>query len=117
MPSHEAGWAHADGALKAPPWLRQPTDPNELVPQLWSTTATKTDGVLTVGGVPLPDLAAAHGTPAYVLDEADFRARARAFRDAFADYDVFYAGKAFLCTTTARWVDEEGLSLDVCSGG
>ena len=45
----------------------------------------------------LPDLVAEHGTPAYVLDEADFRARARAFRDAFAGYDVFYAGKAFLC--------------------
>ena len=41
----------------------------------------------------------------------------RAFRDGFADYDVFYAGKAFLCTTVARWVAEEGLSLDVCSGG
>ncbi len=58
-----------------------------------------------------------HGSPAYVLDEADFRARARSFRDAFAGYDVFYAGKAFLCTAVARWVDEEGLSLDVCSSG
>ena len=36
---------------------------------------------------------------------------------AFGDYDVFYAGKAFLCTTVARWVAEEGLCLDVCSGG
>ena len=58
-----------------------------------------------------------HGTPAYVLDEQDFRARARAFREAFAAYDVFYAGKAFLCTAVARWVAEEGLSLDVCTGG
>src|SRR6185436_9153503 len=30
---------------------------------------------------------------------------------------VYYAGKAFLCTTVARWIAEEGLSLDVCSGG
>ena len=45
----------------------------------------------------LPELVREHGSPAYVLDEADFRARARAFRDAFAGYDVFYAGKAFLC--------------------
>jgi diaminopimelate decarboxylase len=67
--------------------------------------------------VPLTELSAQHGSPAYVLDEADFRARARAFREAFADYDVFYAGKAFLCTAVARWVAEEGLSLDVCSGG
>jgi diaminopimelate decarboxylase len=52
-----------------------------------------------------------------VLDEADFRGRARAFAEAFGDYDVYYAGKAFLCTTVARWVAEEGLSLDVCTAG
>ena len=116
-PSHEAGWAHADGALKGPSWLREPADANALVPLLWSQTAHKSDGVLTVGGVPLTDLVAEHGSPAYVLDESDFRSRARAFRDAFAGYDVFYAGKAFLCTTVARWIAEEGLNLDVCSDG
>src|SRR3954462_8101691 len=115
--THEAGWAHAPGALRTPAWLREPADPNALVSHLWSQTAHKEDGVLTVGGVRLTDLTAQHGSPAYVLDEADFRGRARAFREAFADYDVFYAGKAFLCTATARWVLEEGLSLDVCSGG
>ena len=118
MPTaHPSGWAHADGALRGPHWLREPADPNVLVEHLWSRTATKTDGVLAVGGVPLPELVREHGSPAYVLDEDDFRARARAFRDAFAAYDVFYAGKAFLCTTVARWLAEEGLSLDVCSGG
>ncbi len=117
MPSHEAGWAHADGALKGPSWLRPPTDPNALVPTLWSSTARKVDGDLTIGGVALADLVADFMTPAYVLDEADLRARARSFRDAFATFDVFYAGKAFLCTEVARWIDEEGLSLDVCSGG
>jgi diaminopimelate decarboxylase len=116
--SHEAGWAHADGALRGPSWLRPPADVNRLVPLLWSTTARKNaDGALEVGGVDLRQLVAEHGSPAYVLDEADFRSRARAFREAFADYDVYYAGKAFLCTTVARWVAEEGLSLDVCSNG
>jgi diaminopimelate decarboxylase len=113
--THEAGWAHAPGALRGPAWLRQPADPNALVSQLWSSTAHKVDGDLSVGGVALADLAAEFNTPAYVLDEADFRSRARAFREAFSAYDVFYAGKAFLCTTVARWVAEEGLSLDVCS--
>lgn len=115
--THEAGWAHAPGALRGPAWLRPPADPNALVPLLWSGTAHKDDGDLVVGGVRLPDLAAEVNTPAYVLDEADFRARAAAFRDAFAEYDVYYAGKAFLCTTVARWVAEEGLCLDVCSPG
>nr|WP_191279682.1 diaminopimelate decarboxylase [Nocardioides flavus (ex Wang et al. 2016)] len=100
-----------------PHWLREPRDPDALVPSLWPRTATKDDGVLSVGGVPLPELVREHGSPAYVLDEADFRARASAFRDAFASYDVYYAGKAFLCTTVVRWLAEEGLSLDVCSGG
>lgn len=123
MPTaHPSGWAHADGALRGPHWLREPSDPDALVPLLWSRTATKVDGVLSVGGVPLPELVREHGSPAYVLDEADFRSRAVAFRDAFArqgsvQFDVYYAGKAFLCTTVARWLAEEGLSLDVCSGG
>jgi diaminopimelate decarboxylase len=117
MPSHEAGWAHAEGALKGPAWLRQPSDPNALVPLLWSSTAAKVDGDLTVGGVAVADLVAEHNTPAYILDEADLRARARSFRDAFATFDVYYAGKAFLCTTVAKWIAEEGLSLDVCTDG
>ena len=115
--AHEAGWAHAEGRPR-PAWLRRRTDVNDLVPLLWSSTARKNDdGALEVGGVDLRDLVAEHGSPAYVLDEADFRARARAFREAFGGYDVFYAGKAFLCTTVARWVAEEGLCLDVCSAG
>ncbi|MGB0100270.1 MAG: diaminopimelate decarboxylase [Nocardioides sp.] len=115
--SHEAGWAHAPGALRGPSWLRPPADPDALVQHLWSQTARKVDGELHVGGLPVPELVADVNTPAYVLDEEDFRARARAFRDAFSSYDVFYAGKAFLCTAVARWVHEEGLCLDVCSSG
>ncbi|WP_193604662.1 diaminopimelate decarboxylase [Nocardioides dongkuii] len=115
--THEAGWAHAPGALRGPSWLREPEDPDALVAHLWSSTAHKVDGVLHVGGAAVADVVAEHNTPAYVLDEADFRARARAFRDAFSAYEVFYAGKAFLCTAVARWVQEEGLSLDICSTG
>ena len=117
MRAHEAGWAHAEGA-RGPSWLRMPSDVNALVPLLWSSTARKNeDGALEVGGVDMRELVAEHGSPAYVLDEADFRSRARAFVEAFGDYEVFYAGKAFLCTTVARWAAEEGLSLDVCSEG
>jgi diaminopimelate decarboxylase len=115
--SHPSGWAHADGALRGPHWLREPEDVNRLVPHLWATTAEKVDGVLHVGGAAVPDVVADVNTPAYLLDEVDFRVRARAFRDAFAGYDVYYAGKAFLCTAVAAWVQEEGLLLDVCTGG
>ncbi|MGZ4438441.1 MAG: diaminopimelate decarboxylase, partial [Nocardioidaceae bacterium] len=118
MRAHEAGWAHAEASVRGPSWLSAPEDVNALVPQLWSTSARKNDaGALEVGGVDLRDLVAEHGSPAYVLDEADFRSRARAFREAFADYDVYYAGKSFLCTTVVRWAAEEGLCLDVCSDG
>ena len=87
-------------------------------PVLWPTTAGRNDdGVLTIGGVSVADIAREFGTPAYVLDEADFRARARAWRDAMPDGDVFYATKAFLCTTVARWMHEEGIGLDVSTGG
>jgi diaminopimelate decarboxylase len=97
----------------------------ELLPQLWARTVARDDeGRLTVGGVDVVSLAREFGTAAYVIDEEDFRARARAFRDEFAapfeplgGVDVYYAGKAFLCTEVARWVADEGLSLDVCSGG
>lgn len=107
-----------DYAGSSPHWLREPADVNALVPVLWSASARKDDdGVLHVGGLAIPDLVADVNTPAYVLDEDDFRARARSFRDGFAGYDVYYAGKAFLSTAVARWVAEEGLSLDVCSDG
>jgi diaminopimelate decarboxylase len=114
--AHEAGALHADLGHRGPPWLRAPQDVNELVTPLWSSTAVK-DEALRVGGVDVRDLVAEHGSPAYVLDEQDFRSRARAFREGFKDFDVFYAGKAFLCSTVVRWVMEEGLNLDVCSGG
>ncbi len=113
-----AGAVNGRAGQRGPSWLVEPPDTDALVQPLWSSTARKrADGVLEVGGVALTDLALEHGTPTYVVDEVDLRARARAFRDAFAGYDIYYAGKAFLCRAVARWVVEEGLSLDVCTGG
>ena len=117
MRAHEAGALHADINVRGPAWLREPVDANALVPHLWPGTAEKRDGVLHVGGVDVRDLAV-RGRHAGVRPRRGGLPRpGRAFRDAFASYDVFYAGKAFLCTTVARWVAEEGLGLDVCSGG
>ncbi|MFC5719144.1 diaminopimelate decarboxylase [Streptomyces gamaensis] len=74
-------------------------------------------GDLAVGGVPLTELADRFGTPCYVVDEDEVRARARAWRAALPDAEVAYAGKAFLCRAMVHWIEEEGLSLDVCSAG
>ena len=117
MRSHEAGALHGQAGDRGPAWLHAPEDVNQLVPQLWSSSVSRVDGVLTVAGESVLDIAEEFGTPTYVVDEDDFRQRARGFRDAFRDADVYYAAKAFLCTATARWVVEEGLNIDVCSGG
>ena len=74
-------------------------------------------GGLSLRGRAVADLVAEHGSPVFLLDEADFRARARAFARAFDGCQVYYAAKAFLSRAVARWVAEEGLSIDVCSGG
>ncbi|WP_130865571.1 diaminopimelate decarboxylase [Acidipropionibacterium timonense] len=115
---HVAGSVHADVAAPGPQWLTVPTDVNALHPRLWSATVRRgPDGAIEVGGVDVRTLADRVGTAAYVLDEEDFRQRAGAFRDAFAGWDVYYAGKAFLTRTIAAWVQDLGLCLDVCTAG
>jgi diaminopimelate decarboxylase len=85
---------------------------------LWPNgTRTTGDGDLAVGGVPLAVLAARFGTPCQVLDEAEVRRRARAFRRALPEAEVVFAGKSLPCRSVFRWLAEEGLSLDVCSAG
>ncbi|MEO3942569.1 diaminopimelate decarboxylase [Paenarthrobacter nicotinovorans] len=110
----------------APEWLAVPGDLNALQAPMWAAGVEKNDaGEVTVEGVSVSELKEQFGTPLFVMSESDFRARARAFKDAFdaafADIcggvDVYYAGKSFLCTAVASWVAEEGLRLDTCSGG
>ncbi|MGW3463322.1 diaminopimelate decarboxylase [Streptomyces olivaceoviridis] len=85
---------------------------------VWPASTTESGpGRLAVGGVRLAEIADRFGTPVYVLDEAEVRHRCRTYRDAFPDAEVLYAAKAFLCRAMVRWMDEEGLGLDVCSAG
>jgi diaminopimelate decarboxylase len=71
-----------------------------------------------MAGIPLTDLAQEYGTPLFVIDEDDFRSRCKDIAAAFGGgRNVHYAAKAFLCSEIARWIDDEGLSLDVCTGG
>lgn len=74
-------------------------------------------GHLVIGGCDTVELARDFGTPLLVIDEACFRERCRAFRQAFHDGGVLYAGKAFLLQAICRIIAEEGLGLDVVSGG
>jgi diaminopimelate decarboxylase len=115
--AHPAGPRHAD-VLPAEHPPTPPQDLNALHPAVWPQSARRADGVLTVGGLDVRDLAAEFGTPLFVCDEADFRQRCRSYRDAFgARAGVFYAAKAFCCRGVLRWVTEEGLGVDVCTGG
>ncbi|MFC8290606.1 diaminopimelate decarboxylase [Streptomyces sp. NPDC057242] len=88
-----------------------------IPPHLWPATTTSGIDGLEIGGVLLSDVAEEFGTPAFVLDEDDFRARCRSWRAAFTGHDVFYAAKAFLCHQVATWLKHEGLGIDVCSAG
>jgi diaminopimelate decarboxylase len=74
-------------------------------------------GRLSIAGCDLVDLAAEFGTPLFVYDEAHIRARCHEAVAAFGPGQVIYATKAFLCLAMARLVHEEGLLLDVATGG
>lgn len=109
-----------------PDWLVEPRDANTLAPRVWPASATRdAKGVLELAGTTATELAERFGTPLYVLDEHEVRQRARRTLAAFtaaadrygAATRVYYAGKAFLSTEVVRWVMEEGLAVDVSTGG
>lgn len=87
--------------------------PRHLLPL---TARVADDGRLSVGGCDLVDLARQHGTPLFVYDEVHLRERCREAAVAFAG-NVTYASKAFLCRAMAALVHEEGLGIDVSTGG
>src|ERR1700750_2471457 len=115
--AHPAGPRHGD-VLPADHPPAAPEDLNELYESIWPRGARRIGGVLTLGGVDVRDLAPESGTPLYVCDEADVRSRCREYLEAFGpDGRVFYAAKAFCSRAVLRWVSEEGLGVDVCTGG
>jgi diaminopimelate decarboxylase len=119
--AHPAGPRHADEIHHhgAPPRPQSTDQMLTLAPNVWPRNAVRgSDGEVIVAGVPVSQLAREYGTPLFVIDEDDFRSRCRDIAAAFGGGDyVRYAAKAFLCSEIARWIDQEGLALDVCSGG
>ncbi|WP_370183235.1 diaminopimelate decarboxylase [Rhodococcus wratislaviensis] len=121
MNAHPAGPKHAE-QLHAPGLPERPADAAAfaaLSPEVWPRNAHRgADGVVSLAGIPVTELAEKYGTPLFVVDEDDFRSRCRDMARAFGPTaKVHYASKAFLCGEIARWVADEGLSLDVASGG
>ena len=121
MNVHPAGPRHAAEIHRGglPPRPQTSADVLALAPHVWPRNLRRSDdGVVTVAGVAVTDLAGQYGTPLFVVDEDDFRGRCREMAAAFGGgVNVHYAAKAFLCGEIARWVAQEGLSLDVASGG
>lgn len=121
MSAHPAGPKHADSLAPRTDSPRPDSASvmTELPAHVWPLNARRgDDGTVTLAGVSVTDLAAEYGTPLFVVDEDDFRSRCRDMAVAFgAPERVHYASKAFLCGEIARWVADEGLSLDICSGG
>ncbi|WP_235435956.1 diaminopimelate decarboxylase [Mycobacterium sp. EPa45] len=107
---------HHGGAPQQP---QTAADVLSLAPNVWPRNLIRQEsGEVSIAGVTVTGLAAEYGTPLFVIDEDDFRGRCREIAAAFGGgHNVHYASKAFLCTEIARWVDQEGLSLDVASGG
>lgn len=121
MNVHPAGPRHAEETRHAdsPPRPQSAEELLLLAPNVWPRNTTRDEGgVARIAGVAVTDLAQEYGTPLFVVDEDDFRSRCREIASAFGGgKNVHYAAKAFLCSEIARWIDEEGLSLDVCTGG
>ena len=110
----------------APNWLTEPRDVNSLDARVWPDKTVRRDsGELEFAGVPASELAAQFGTPLYVIDEETFRARAkeakavaeRVAAEVGTTAKVYYASKAFLSTEIVSWIQEDGLNIDVASGG
>lgn len=89
-----------------------------LAPEVWPKHAARgSDGAVRLAGLRVDELVERYGSPLFVVDKADFSLRCREWAEAFGARNVHYASKAFLSGQVARWLDEAGLSLDVCSSG
>ena len=90
---------------------------------MWSRAISFEKGHLTAGGLSARELATEFGTPTFFIDEDHFRVRAAAWAQSLQSNfgpsagNVYYAAKAFICTDVARWIKEEGIGIDVCTGG
>ena len=121
--AHPAGPKHGD-LIGPSPLPAIPGPAAELTAGVWPVGADRDQtGTLCISGVPVTEVAERFGTPVLVMDADDLRTRARDYVRAFTDpsgraeVTIYYAGKAFLAAAVVRWLRDEGLGMDVCSGG
>jgi diaminopimelate decarboxylase len=81
------------------------------------TASVNADGALSIGGVAVAEIAAQFGTPTFIYDEQHLRETCREAVAAFGADRVIYATKAFINTAVVQLMNEEGLLLDVATGG
>lgn len=81
------------------------------------TASVNAEGALFIGGVAVADIAAQFGTPTFIYDEQHLRETCREAVAAFGADRVIYATKAFINTAVVQLMNEEGLLLDVATGG
>ena len=102
----------------ASPRAQEEEPPGTQIPEPFGVNGR---GRLTIGGCDTVELSATFGTPLYVFDESHVREQMRRYRRSLAAHypksTAYYASKAFLCAGMAALADEEGLGLDVVSGG
>lgn len=91
--------------------------PHTLKDVLPVTAQVNDRGHLELGGCDAVELAAEYGTPLFVFCAQTFQTRARGFRSAFPGSTVYYAAKAFLSLAICKVAQDEGLGIDVASGG
>lgn len=109
----------------APGWLTLPHDTAALDDKIFSSGVAREADQVTIQGISATELVERFGSPLWVLDENDFRARARAYVEEFnaafealcGGVDVYYASKALLTVQVATWIRDEGLRIDTASGG
>ncbi|MCX6477920.1 MAG: diaminopimelate decarboxylase, partial [Micrococcales bacterium] len=116
----------ANQAKFAPAWLVEPKDANQVDAKIWPAGMTRSQaGDISLGGIPVGQLAAQYGTPLMLIDQDDFFARGKKVKSAFekaaagigSSAKIYYAGKSLLTTEIVKWIDQLGLNLDVSSGG
>ena len=94
-----------------------------FLPDVFSINSAVVAGELVIGGCKSTALAKEFGTPLFVIDEGDFKSRINGWKTALnknfgaSAGQVYYASKSFLSVEVAKWIDEAGIGVDVCTGG